>query len=389
MRNKALHYFLFLFLITGLFTSLQTAPSFAQKYNTKAKQALLIDWSSGATLFSKNEDELFPPASLAKLMTLEVVFHALKNNELSLEDEFEVSENAWRKGGANSGGSTMFAKLHSSIPLETLLHGVTVQSGNDACIVIAEGIAGNEETFAELMNERAREIGLTQSYFLNSTGLPEEGQVVTARDMAILAKHLIETYPDYYYLFSVPEFTWNKITQSNRNPLLGHTKGTDGMKTGYTKDSGYAVVASVLRGDQRLILVMSGMKSKRERREESRKIVNWGFRAFVSQRIYEVDEEIAYAKVHDGDKSEVMLVSERPVSVFLPRSQRGKLKGRIYYQGPIQAPIEEGDEIATLKIWSDGRLVMEAPLVAGHPVNEGSMTQRAMDGLQELLLGWL
>lgn len=361
----------------------------AQIFQTKAHQALLIDWDSGSVLFSKDAQTPFPPASLAKLMTLEVVFNALQQGELSLGDEFLISENAWRKGGGSSGGSTMFAKLNSSISLSALLNGIIVQSGNDACIAIAEGMAGNEESFSELMNVRAQEIGLTGSNFVNSTGLPAENQYVTAQDLAKLTRHLIKTYPDYYKYFSIPEFTWNKITQRNRNPLLGQTQGADGLKTGYTKASGYGVVASVLRNDQRLILIMSGMKSKKERALESRKIIDWGFRAFVSQRLYETNEEIAFADVHGGDQAKVMLVSEKPISLFMPRSKRGKLKARVVYQGPIKAPIEEGSQLATLKIWTDDQLVMEAPLVAAHSVDSGTLTQRALDGLHHLLLGWL
>ena len=382
------HISVLMFLVAG-FLALQAFDAKAQIFQTKAKQVYMIDAVSGAVLLSKNEQDPMPPASLAKLMTLELVFHALKNDELSMQDEFLISENAWREGGANSGGSTMFAKLGSSVPLEALIQGVTVQSGNDACIAIAEGMAGNEASFAQMMNQRAEEIGLTQSHFVNATGLPAEGQHVTAKDLSRLARHIIDQYPEYYHFFSIPEFTWNKITQRNRNPTLGFTQGADGMKTGYTKESGYGLVSSAKRGDQRLIAVMNGMKSKKERREEARKLMDWGFRAFISKRVYDVDEEIAYATVHGGDRSNVMLVSERPISIFMARSKQGKLKGRIYYEGPLRAPLEEGAEVATLKIWSDDTLVLETPLVTGQAVGKGSLTQRAMDGLEELLLGWL
>ena len=380
----------YLFLLMMAFISMLAGQqAHAQVYQTAARQAYLIDWDSGSVLFEKEAETEIPPASLAKLMTVEVVFHALKTGELSLDDEFLISEYAWREGGANSGGSTMFAKLGSSVPLDALLHGIIVQSGNDACIAVAEGIAGNEATFAQLMNKRAREIGLTNSHFINSTGLPAEGQYVTAKDLALLARHLIEDYPEYYHYFSIPEFTWNKITQHNRNPILGFTEGADGLKTGHTEASGYALVASAQREGQRLIAVLSGMTSKKMRREEARKIMNWGFRAFTSKRIYDVDEEIAYASVHGGDKSKVMLVSARPINLFMARSSQGHLKARIYYQGPLVAPLEEGKEVATLKIWSDDKLILEAPLVTGQSIGKGTLTQRAMDGLEELLLGWL
>nr|WP_321459066.1 D-alanyl-D-alanine carboxypeptidase family protein [uncultured Cohaesibacter sp.] len=377
-------------LLLLLLTAGLTMPggAMAQVYQTAAKHAYLIDWNSGSVLFSKEEDEPVPPASLAKLMTLEVVFHALKTGELTLDEEFYISEHAWREGGANSGGSTMFAKLGSMVPLDALLHGIIVQSGNDACIAVAEGMAGNEATFAQLMNKRAEEIGLTHSHFVNSTGLPADGQVVTARDLAVLARHLISEYPEYYHYFAIPEYTWNGITQHNRNPILGFTEGADGLKTGHTEAAGYCLVASAKRGDERLIAVLTGMNSKKERSEEARKIMNWGFRAFTSKRIFEPDEEIAYASVFGGDKSEVMLVSERPVSLFMPRAQQGRLKARVQYDGPLKAPLEEGVEVATLKVWNDDKLIYEAPLITGESIGKGTTTQRALGALKELLLGW-
>nr|WP_319389113.1 D-alanyl-D-alanine carboxypeptidase family protein [uncultured Cohaesibacter sp.] len=364
------------------------AGAMAQVYETAAKHAYLIDFNSGSVLFSKEEDEPVPPASLAKLMTLEVVFHALKTGQLKLDEEFYISEHAWREGGANSGGSTMFAKLGSMVPLDALLHGIIVQSGNDACIAVAEGMAGNEETFAQLMNKRAEEIGLTSSHFVNSTGLPADGQKVTARDLAVLARHIIEEYPEYYHYFAIPEYTWNNITQQNRNPILGFTEGADGLKTGHTEAAGYCLVASAKRGDERLIAVLTGMKSQKERREEARKIMNWGFRAFTSRRIFDPDEKIAYADVFGGDKPEVMLVSKRPVSLFMPRSQEGSLKARVVYDGPLQAPLEEGIEVATLKVWNDDKLIYEAPLITGESIGRGTTSQRAIGALKELLLGW-
>ncbi|WP_319531825.1 D-alanyl-D-alanine carboxypeptidase family protein [uncultured Cohaesibacter sp.] len=389
MLNDLVRRFSIHFLLVGMTLGLLSVPSAAQVYQTSAKFAILTDFDSGSVLFSKDENEQMPPASLAKLMTIEVVFHALKNGELSLSDEFLISENAWREGGANSGGSTMFAKLNSNVSLEDLLHGIIIQSGNDACIAVAEGMAGNEQTFAQLMNRRAEEIGLTGSRFANSTGLPAEDQYVTARDLAHLARYLIEEYPEYYHYFAIPEFTWNNITQHNRNPILGSTEGADGLKTGHTEAAGYGVVASAIRDDQRLIAVLSGMKTMKERREEARKIIDWGFRAFTSKRIYEADEEIAFASVHGGSKSEVVLVSQRPVNLFMARANQGRLKARVYYNGPIKAPIEEGQEVATLKVWADDRLLIEAPLVTGEAIGKGTITQRAIDGIEELLLGWL
>ncbi|HEU4987232.1 MAG TPA: D-alanyl-D-alanine carboxypeptidase family protein, partial [Rhizobiaceae bacterium] len=256
------------FLVLLLFAFAQSAQ--AQLFETKAKQAFMIDAQTGTILFSKDPDTPFPPASLAKLMTMELVFHAIKSGRLSLDDTFQVSENAWRTGGAPSGGSTMFAALGSTIRLEDLIQGVIVQSANDGCIIIAEGMAGSEENFAQLMTERARALGMTQSVFKNSTGLPAEGQVVTARELVMLAQHIWREYPEFYKYYSQSEFTWNKILQRNRNPLLRMDIGADGMKTGYTEESGYAIVGSVNRNGRRLFAAMSGMESAEERAEEAR-----------------------------------------------------------------------------------------------------------------------
>ena len=217
----------------------------SQLFETRAKQAVMIDAETGTILYSKDGDKLIPPASLAKLMTVEVIFHALKVGRLTMDDKFAVSKNAWTKGGAKSGGSTMFAKVNSEIRVEDLIKGVIVQSANDACITLAEGLAGTEENFAALMTERARQIGLTKSVFKNSNGLPAEGQLVTMNELARLGQHIWREYPDYYRFYSIREFTWNKITQPNRNPLLGMDIGADGMKTGFTDASGYAIVGSV------------------------------------------------------------------------------------------------------------------------------------------------
>ena len=222
----------------------QRPPPQDELFETKAKQAFMVDAETGTVLFSKDADKLIPPASLAKLMTSEVIFNAIKTGQHSLDDTFVVSENAWRTGGAPSGGSTMFAELKSVIPLESLIQGIVVQSANDGCIIVAEGMAGSEENFAKLMTDRARALGLEKSVFKNSTGLPAEGQVVTLRELAMLGLHMWKEYPDLYKYYSQPEFKWNKINQRNRNPLLAMGIGADGMQTGFTEESGYAIVGS-------------------------------------------------------------------------------------------------------------------------------------------------
>ncbi len=365
------------------------APVQAQLFETKAAQAFMIDAETGTILFAKDPDQQIPPASLAKLMTMEVVFNAIKAGRYTLDDKFVVSENAWRTGGAGSGGSTMFAELKSEIRLEDLIQGVVVQSANDGCIIIAEGMAGSEQNFAALMTERARELGLTQSVFKNSTGLPAEGQVVTARELVKLALHVFREYPDFYKYYSQPDFTWNKITQRNRNPLLTMDIGADGMKTGFTEESGYAIVGSVARDGKRLFVALSGMKSERERAEEARKILDWGMRAFQKTELFAAGETVGEAKVYGGAKSGVALKAEGPISIFVPITNRDRLTARIVYEGPVIAPVDEGTPVGSLRVSVGDTLSQETPLYAAESVETGALHQRALDAVGELLVGWL
>ncbi len=361
----------------------------AQSFSTSAPHALLIDAETSTVLFSKEADERIPPASLAKLMTMEVVFNRLKEGTLSLDDTFFVSENAWRKGGANSGGSTMFAKLNSEIRLEDLIRGVIIQSANDGCIIIAEGLAGTEETFANLMNEQARRIGLEGSNFTNSTGLPDDAQYVTLKDLAKLARHMINEYPEYYKYYSETEFEWNNINQRNRNPLLSMNIGADGMKTGYTDASGYAIVGSAVRDGQRLIAVMSGMSSRKERAEEARKILDWGFRAFEKLNLFDDGEVVGEVGVYGGAEPSVSVAGRGPVEVYLPVGNRDRIRARIAYDYPLMPPVEAGDHIATLKVWIGEELSQETPLYAVDSVDRGDLRRRAIDALKELMTGWI
>jgi len=389
---KAYRYFVeqyikYLFVLP--FILLLTVVAQAQLFSSKAKQALLMDADTGTILFSKEIDAKIPPASLAKLMTMEVVFSSLKKGSISLTDTFLVSENAWRKGGTSSGGSTMFAKLNSEIPLEDLIRGVIVQSGNDACIIIAEGMAGTEEAFAGLMNEHGRDIGLNNSNFRNSTGLPDPDQYVSIRDLSKLARHVIREYPEEYKYYSETEFKWNKINQRNRNPLLGMNIGADGLKTGYTEASGYAIVGSAVQDGRRLITVLSGMTSKRQRAEEARKILNWGFRAFEKIQLFADGEIIGQANVYGGVTPGVGVVSKGPLEIYLPIGNRDKLKARIAYTGPLMPPVQKGQEVAKLKVWIGGVLSQETPLYAAETVEKGGLQRRATDAVKELLFGWL
>jgi serine-type D-Ala-D-Ala carboxypeptidase (penicillin-binding protein 5/6) len=364
-------------------------PAQAQLFETKASQAFMIDADTGTILFSKDPDKPVPPASLAKLMTMEVVFHAIKAGRLSLDDTFQVSENAWRKGGAISGGSTMFAELKSVIRLDDLIKGVVVQSANDGCIIIAEGMAGSEENFAALMTERARAIGLTRSVFKNSTGLPAEGQAITMRELVQLAVHIWREYPEFYKYYSLPDFTWNKITQRNRNPLLKMNIGADGMKTGFTEESGYAIAGAINRDGKRLFVAMSGMTSERERAEEARKLLEWGLRAFEKSELFAEDEVVGEAQVYGGAKAGVPLKAKGPVAVFVPITNKDRLIARIVYEGPLVAPVEEGTEVGTLRVWIGDTLSQETPLFTAESVGVGSLHQRAWDAVGELLVGWL
>lgn len=361
----------------------------AQLFETKAKQAFMIDADTGTILFSKNPDTPIPPASLAKLMTMETVFNAIKAGRMTLEDTFQVSENAWRTGGAASGGSTMFAALKSTVRLSDLIQGVVVQSANDGCIIIAEGMAGSEENFAQLMTERAREIGLTQSVFKNSTGLPAEGQVVTVRELVKLGVHIWREYPEFYKYYSQPDFTWNKIKQRNRNPLLTMDIGADGMKTGFTEESGYGIVGSVNRDGKRLFVAMSGMTSERERAEEARKLLEWGMRAFRKSELFAENEVVGEAQVYGGEKAGVALRANGPVAIFVPITNQDRLIARIVYEGPVVAPVEEGTKVGMLRVWIGDTLSQETPLFAAENVELGSLHQRAWDAVGELLVGWL
>ena len=372
-----------------LFAATSAGQAQTQLFDTRAKQAIMIDAETGTILFSKDADKLIPPASLAKLMTMEVVFHALKSGRYTMDDTFGVSKNAWTKGGAKSGGSTMFAKVKSSIRLEDLIQGVIVQSANDACIVLAEGLSGSEENFAVQMTERAREIGLTKSIFKNSNGLPAESQVVTMRELAFLGRHIWKEYPEYYRYYGQREFTWNKIKQQNRNPLLEMEIGADGMKTGFTEESGYAIVGSVSRDGHRVFVAMSGMAGEQERGEEARKLIEWGLRAFEKTELFAGDEIIGEAQVFGGAKSGVALKAKRPISIFIPLTNTERLVARIVYKGPLVAPVAEGTPVGMLRVWIGDEMSQETPLYAAETVQLGTLQQRALDAVGELLVGWL
>jgi serine-type D-Ala-D-Ala carboxypeptidase (penicillin-binding protein 5/6) len=364
-----------------------SGPKSSEGYQTAAAHAILIEAGSGSVLFEKAADDLIPPASLSKLMTQEVVFNLIKQGRLKPTDEFIVSTNAWRRGGAPSHTSSMFIPIHSKVSVDDLLHGAIIQSANDACIALAEGISGNESSFAELMTKRARQLGLTKSTFGNSTGLPDPRQLMTARELAKLARHIIESYPDYYKYYSEREFTWNRIRQFNRNPLLTMNIGADGLKTGFTKEAGYGLVGSAVQNGLRLIVVVNGLRSEKERADEAKKMLEWGFHNFQSGLLFAEGQEIAQAKLYGGIKGHVPLTARKEVRLMVPRGSRDKIIARVVYSGPVPAPVEEGQKIGTLKVWRGESVVLEVPLEAAESVATGSMPRRAFDAATELVLG--
>ncbi|WP_407146166.1 D-alanyl-D-alanine carboxypeptidase family protein [Bradyrhizobium sp. ORS 86] len=368
--------------------SVQGAKKEEGGFDGDAPTAILIEASSGSVLFEKNADELRAPSSMMKLMTAEVVFNALEKGDIKLTDEYRISEYAWRHGGAPSGTSTMFAAINSKVSVDDLLHGAIIQSGNDACIALAEGIAGNEHIFAaDFMTKRARELGMTKSTFANSNGLPDPGNKMTVRELAMLARHIILTYPDRYKLFGEKEFTWNKIRQQNRNPLLNALPGADGLKTGYTKEGGYGMVGSAVQNDTRLIVVVNGLEDSEDRATEAKKMLEWGFRNFETRTLIAANQTVGYARVFGGATRSVKLTSPDPIKVMVSKNGNDKLMARIVYSGPVKAPIEAGQKIGVVRVWRGGNVAMEAPLFAADAVGTGSTMRRALDGAQELVIG--
>src|SRR5258708_278116 len=366
--------------------SVQGAKKADEGYDADAPTAILIEAGSGSVLFEKNADELRAPSSMMKLMTAEVVFHAIQQGDVKLTDQYLVSENAWRRGGAPAGGSTMFAAIHSRVPVDDLLHGAIIQSGNDSCMILAEGIAGNEKAFAEMMTKRARELGLTQSTFANSNGLPDPGNKMTVRELAKLARHIIQTYPDFYKLFGEREFTWNKIRQQNRNPLLTSLDGADGLKTGYTKEGGYGMVGSAVQNGMRLIVVVNGLDDPDDRASEAKKILEWGFRNFEARTLFNTDQQIGYAKVFGGESRSLKLAAKEPVKVMVQKNGTDKLIARVVYNGPVRAPIEAGQPVGLIKVWRGANIAVEAPVYAAESIATGSTMRRALDGASELVI---
>ncbi|QND20193.1 D-alanyl-D-alanine carboxypeptidase [Rhizobium leguminosarum bv. viciae] len=366
--------------VTGAFAADGGAAGFA----TKAAQAYMIEAATGTVLLAKNEDQDFSPASLAKLMTMDLAFEAVTKGQITLDTEYPVSEYARRTGGAPSRTATMFASLKSRVRVEDLIKGVAIQGANDSCIILAEGMAGSEQQFAVSMTRRARELGMEKAEFGNSTGLPDGKSKVTAREMVTLAAALQQTYPNLYPYFAQPDFEWNKIFQRNRNPLLGLDLGADGLATGFTEGEGYSIVASVERDGRRLFLALAGIASDKERTEETKRVLEWGLTAFENRQIFAEEEVIGAASVYGGTSRTVDLVAKAPVSVYIPISNPDRLSARIIYHWPLTAPVMPDTQAGTLRIFAGSRLLREVPLYTVQAVGEGSLSSRAVDAMLEL-----
>ena len=376
-------------LVACLVLALASGQALAQEvFETKAAQAILVDAKSGNVFFEKNADELIPPASMSKLMTMTMVFEALKAEKLKLDQEFVISEDAWRRGGSSSGGSTMYAELNSRVKLSDLMRGAMIQSANDACIAIAEGIAGSEAAFSSRMTQRARELGLQKAVFRNSTGLPDPEHLMSVRDLTILARNIILNYPEYYKIYSEREFTWNNILQKNRNPLLTEYPGADGMKTGYTKEAGYGLVGSAVRDGRRLIIVVAGLTTINDRKQEAQKLLDWGFRQFTTIGVYAAGDTVSKARVWGGAENWVELITKQDVNLALSPKEQDEIQVKLNYTGPLMAPVEAGQQVGTVRFLVDGKTIAEVPVETASAVEAvDSMWSRALDSLMIMALG--
>lgn len=374
------------FLISSAVAALVGISSQADAFETKARHAILSDADTFEYLFVKDANRPVPTASMSKLMTVYLLLDELKKGNISLDTPFSVSENAWRKGGAATGGSTMFLKIGDKVKVEDLLRGIIVQSGNDACIVAAENVAGSEEDFVELMNKRAPELGLKNSHFANSTGLPHPDHKMSMEDLAILAKRIMTDFPEFYHIFSQKEFTYNGIKQWNRNPLLYNMKGADGLKTGHTEEAGFGVVASVKKGKRRLIAVVSGLNSNKERSEEVKNLMEYGFREFDNYKIWAADDVLDEADVWYGKEDKVPLVLEKDLVKTMERAKVGTYKMKIEYDKPVRAPIKKGEKIGEVVFEYDGNTTTY-PLVAQKDVEETGVVGKFVANVKYLLSG--
>ena len=383
MLNKSRFWLAITALIAGFFVSTaELAEAADSAFTTKAQRAILMDAETGAVLFQQNADQLAPPASMSKLMTLAVLFRAIKTGRIKLTDEFVMSVNAWRNGGAPSGTSAMMVPVNTKATVNELLQGIIVQSGNDAAMCIAEGMAGTEAAFARMMNEEARRIGLTKSTFANATGLGDPNHLMTARELAMLARYIISEYPDFYPIFAQKEFLYRKHRFINRNPLLSANIGADGLKTGHIAASGYGLVGSAVQDGKRLIVVVGGLEKAPQRKDEAVKLLDWGFKSFSAVRVFDEGEIIGKARVWGGTTWYVPLAAKGAVTFTLPKYPANqRLSAEIVYKAPLKPPVKKGDQVATLKISSSSSASTEVPLYATEDVRKGGIVRQGMDSL--------
>ena len=372
------------------------AVAAAPDFQTTAPIAYLVDQSSGAVLYSKDADRRMPPASMAKMMTVYVAFGLLKSGQIKPDQIFDVRPETWQKWHGPAAGSTMFLSTGEHVSVDNLLKGIVTLSGNDACVVLAEGVSGTEEGFTSLMNQQAAKLGLTNSHFGTSNGWPDNGVTyVTARDLAKLAQATIRDYPDLYKrYYALPSFTWGKtlgsnqdITQANRDPLLGHVSGADGLKTGHTDEAGYGFTGSAIQNGRRLVMVMAGLDTYNHRAEESIKFMEWGFHAWQAKPIVAKGRKVETAEVQLGSESTVNLVAPDNLTATLPAGAAPDIQLRVVYDGPIKAPIKAGDHIADLEVITPDMAVQKLPLVAEKDVAEAGFFGRAWAGLKGLFGG--
>ena len=359
-----------------------------EAYVSLARNAILMDAKSGRIYFEKDADTPVPPASMSKLMTQAVVFDLLKAGELKEEQLFTVSTNAWKKGGAAAKGSTMYAKAKSEISIINLIRGSIIHSGNDASITLAEGIDGKEQTFVNRMNSKAETIGLKNSTFRNSTGLPDPKHKMSVRDIATLARYIILNHPSYFPIYGEKSFTWNEIAQPNRNPLLADYPGADGMKTGFTKEAGYGLVGTVERDGRRIIMVVAGLNSIDERKTEAEKLFDWGLSRFRAVEVYAEGDRVGKARVWGGTEDWVDLITSQSFSVALTKEERKTAEVKLNYTGPLIAPVKAGDQVGIVKVFIEGRVIAELPVRTAASVQPvDSMWQKALDSAMIMVFG--
>lgn len=371
-------------LVSGMVLGMASA---VQAIETKAKNLILMDYDTGQYLYAKDAEKMIPPASMSKLMTVYMIFEKLKDGSLSLDDTFTVSENAWRKGGAASGSSTMFLNIGEKVRVGDLIQGIIIQSGNDACIVAAENISGSEEDFARAMTDKAQKLGLHNSSFANATGWPHPDQKMSVEDLAKLARIIIKDFPEYYYLFSERNYTHNNIRQGNRNPLLYSMPEADGLKTGHTEEAGFCLAGSAKRGDRRLISIMSGLASNKERSEEAEKIMNWGFREFDNYKILKQGQKVAELPVWFGTEKNVDLLVNEDVLRTIKKNKASKVKMTAVYDKPVKAPVKQGDKLGFVRVEVPGAETVEVPLIANKDIKKLGWFGKIGENIKYILFG--